>query len=93
MISNLVYIIHGLILAVFVWCKEAKHLPASAEQAFSIGYAFAWAMIFEGLFSLVYHLCPSKLSFQFDTAFMFVIAGLSDCHAFRCTMVQILQIL
>ena len=76
MISNLVYIIHGLILAVFVWCKEAKHLPNSAEQAFSIGYAFAWAMIFEGLFSLVYHLCPSKLTFQFDTAFMFVIAGL-----------------
>lgn len=82
MISNLVYIIHGLILAVFVWRKEAKHLPASAEQAASakqaasIGYAFAWAMIFEGLFSLVYHLCPSKLTFQFDTAFMFVIAGL-----------------
>ena len=81
MISNLVYIIHGLILGVIVWFREAKWLTkttfcAPAEQAFSIGYAFAWAMIFEGLFSLVYHLCPSKLTFQFDTAFMFVIAGL-----------------
>ena len=37
-------------------------------------------MIFEGLFSLVYHLCPSKLSFQFDTAFMFVIARLIVMH-------------
>jgi len=77
MISNLVYIIHGLLLVAFIWCREGKNLPASAaEKAFSIAYAFAWAMIFEGLFSLVYHLCPSKLTFQFDTAFMFVIAGL-----------------
>ena len=101
MISNLVYIIHGLILALSVGYKEAKWLdryrkrektqkpmnrPANRnkpdddddlppKQAFSIGYAFAWALIFEGSFSLVYHLCPSKLTFQFDTAFMFVIAG------------------
>ena len=82
MISNIVYIIHGLILATFICCWERKerrtktNVSAPAEQVFSIGYAFAWAMIFEGLFSLVYHLCPSKLTFQFDTAFMFVIAGL-----------------
>ena len=44
--------------------------------SFSIGYAFAWALFFEGLFSSLYHLCPSKMTFQFDTAFMFVIAGL-----------------
>ena len=45
--------------------------------SFSMGYAFAWALCFEGMFSALYHLCPSKLTFQFDTAFMFVIAGLS----------------
>ena len=44
--------------------------------SFSIGYAFAWALLFEGLFSTLYHLCPSKITFQFDTAFMFVISGL-----------------
>ena len=44
--------------------------------SFSIGYAFAWALLFEGLFSTLYHLCPSKMTFQFDTAFMFLIAGL-----------------
>ena len=44
--------------------------------SFSIGYAFAWALLFEGLFSTLYHLCPSKMNFQFDTAFMFLIAGL-----------------
>ena len=100
MISNLVYMLHGLILAVFVWYMEVKllgkyrkraerhsphnhplilsnHNDLPPKQAFSIGYAFAWALMFEGGFSLVYHLCPSKLTFQFDTAFMFVIAGLT----------------
>ncbi len=84
MISNLVYMIHGLILAGSVFYMEVKRLheirksdtrQLPPKQAFSIGYAFAWALIFEGFFSLVYHLCPSKLTFQFDTAFMFVIAG------------------
>ena len=44
--------------------------------SFSIGYAFAWALFFEGLFSTLYHFCPSKITFQFDMAFMFVISGL-----------------
>ena len=44
--------------------------------SFSMGYAFAWALLFEGLFSTLYHLCPSKTTFQFDAAFMFVISGL-----------------
>ena len=83
MISNLTYMIHGLILAISVMYMEAKlfsryrnsnDLPP--QYAFSMGYAFAWALFFEGCFSLVYHLCPSKLTFQFDTGFMFVIAGL-----------------
>ena len=45
--------------------------------SFSIPYAFAWALCFEGMYSALYHLCPSKLAFQFDTAFMFVMASLS----------------
>ena len=135
MISNLVYMIHGLILCWSVWIMEAEllawcqrierrkrlkppRLPANQvelpkhvlkcpninahlatmsvppllttpEEAillhaeahkrkytFSIGYAFAWGLIFEGCFSMLYHFCPTKLTYQFDTAFMFVIAGL-----------------
>ena len=83
MISNLAYMIHGLILAISVMYMEAKLFSRfrnsndlSPQYAFSMGYAFAWALFFEGCFSLVYHLCPSKLTFQFDTGFMFVIAGL-----------------
>ena len=57
-----------------------KILSAEAKMkkfSFSIPYAFAWALCFEGMFSALYHLCPSKLAFQFDTAFMFVMASLS----------------
>ena len=60
--------------------KEKKKLMARAlkrKYSYSIGYAFAWALLFEGLFSLLYHLCPSRYAFQFDSAFMFVIAGLT----------------
>ena len=119
MLSNLAYVVHGLILVVNVWCmesellarcrklanrersdleyqsipeqnqnlenddnleeKQASELCAEARKekfTFTIGYAFGWALTFEGLFSALYHLCPSKLTFQFDTAFMFVIASL-----------------
>ena len=80
MSSNLAYIVHAFILALSVWYMEAEVLARSEgrknEFSFSIGYAFAWALLFEGLFSTLYHLCPSKITFQFDTAFMFVISGL-----------------
>ena len=47
------------------------------KYSFSLGYALAWALCFQGMFSALYHFCPSRFTFQFDTAFMFVIAGLS----------------
>ena len=76
MISNLTYMIHGLILAISVMYMEAQQFSLNHEHAFSMGYAFAWALFFEGVLSFVYHLCPTRLTFQFDTWFMFVIAGL-----------------
>ena len=85
MSSNFAYILHAFILALSVWYMEAEVLARCKKMdseehkrkfSFSIGYAFAWALFFEGLFSTLYHLCPSKITFQFDTAFMFVISGL-----------------
>ena len=89
MMSNLVYMLHGVILAVCVCYMEASILyqcryridededVVKGKISISIGYSFAWALFFEGCFSLIYHLCPSKMTFQFDTAFMFVIAGVT----------------
>ena len=56
--------------------KKDRTDAQKRKFSLSIGYAFAWALFFEGSFSALYHLCPSKMTFQFDTAFMFVIAGL-----------------
>ena len=90
MISNLTYIFHGLILVVWVLILETKvnvrcqsgrdAVEATAikkRYCFSIGYAFSWGLVFEGLFSTLYHFCPSRFTFQFDSAFMFIIAGLT----------------
>ena len=33
-----------------------------------------WALVFEGIFSACYHVCPTNENFQFDTTFMYVIA-------------------
>ena len=89
MISNLTYIVHGLILVGWVLIPETKVNPCckSAKTAekytaikerysFSIAYALAWALVFQGLFSTLYHLCPSVFTFPFDSAFMIIIAGL-----------------
>ena len=89
MISNLTHTVHGLIL--FVWvliletkvnvrCESGRAADAEATKKrypFSIGYVFSWALVFQGLLSALYHLCPSRFTFQFDSAFMFIIAGLT----------------
>ena len=90
MISNLTFVVHGLILAFWVLKLEAKvnvrcKSGGDAGEAeaikgrycFSIGYAYSWALVFQGFFSALYHLCPSRSTFQFDSAFMFIIAGLT----------------
>ena len=82
MITNLTYIVHGLILLVWVLILETKAKLRSGaavegRYSFSIAYAFSWALVFQGLCSALYHLCPSVYTFQFDSAFMFIIAGLT----------------
>ena len=80
-ISNLTYIIHGLILAVWVLILEAKvKVGGKAKEErypFSIGYTFSWALVFQGLLSALCHLCPSRFTYLFELVFMFVIAGLT----------------
>ena len=81
--SNLTYIIHGLILALSISLREAtcranerSSNVAVRKESFSIMYAFAWSVVVQGIFSSFYHVCPSRMTFQFDSAFMFVICAL-----------------
>ena len=89
-ISNLPYVIHGLILALSVSLREATCRMnerilnvAVRKESFSIMYAFAWSLVFEGIFSSCYHMCPSRMTFQFDSAFMFVICGIVIVAAYN----------
>ena len=89
-ISNVPYVIHGIILALSVSLREAtcrvneRMLNMTVrKETFSIVYAFAWSLVFEGIFSSCYHMCPSRLTFQFDSAFMFVICGLVIVAAYN----------
>ncbi len=38
-------------------------------------YGAGVALIMEGVFSSCYHICPTLTNFQFDVAFMYMIAG------------------
>ena len=106
MLSNVPYIIHGVLLALSFSFREAIKQEAcsrssrrySVESArltllapydYSVAYALSWALIFEGLFSATYHLCPSRLTFQFDSAFMFIISGLVVVALYNCRVKRI----
>ena len=39
-----------------------------------VNYALGAALVMEGVMSAVYHVCPTTISFQFDTTFMYLIA-------------------
>ena len=100
MLSNVPYVIHGVFLALSFSFREAIALEVrqptnkySLERSghkrftpydYSVAYALAWALVFEGLFSATYHLCPSRLTFQFDSAFMFIISGLVVVALYNC---------
>lgn len=100
MLSNVPYVIHGIFLALSFSFREAIALEENRSKQkydlekarskrfrpydYSVAYALAWALVFEGLFSATYHLCPSRLTFQFDSAFMFIISGLVVVALFNC---------
>ncbi len=54
-------------------------------QHFGIYYAMGIAIVFEGVLSACYHVCPTNENFQFDTTFMYVIAtlGFIKIYQFR----------
>ncbi|KAB7506706.1 SID1 transmembrane family member 1 [Armadillidium nasatum] len=85
--SNIAYVLFGILFIGLCLRKERKHIRASKKdrkvdkyygipQHYGIFYAMGGALIMEGLLSACYHICPNHSNFQFDTAFMYVIAVL-----------------
>lgn len=86
-VSNLFYIVFGVIFLVTVKlkkfniditnenneeCIDRTSNSIGVYENKSLYYSLGLCLIFEGISSGLYHLCPSKLNLQFDTTFMFI---------------------
>uniref|UniRef100_A0A8D1CR46 SID1 transmembrane family member 2 n=1 Tax=Sus scrofa TaxID=9823 RepID=A0A8D1CR46_PIG len=86
-LSNLGYILLGLLFLFIILQREINHnrallrndlyaLECGIPKHFGLFYAMGTALMMEGLLSACYHVCPNYTNFQFDTSFMYMIAGL-----------------
>jgi len=75
-ISNIFYVFFGLLFIVIVrlsWKFSTDGINSlGVHKDPSLYYSLGIVLVLEGLCSSAYHICPSKLNFQFDTTFMFI---------------------
>ncbi|XP_045758842.1 SID1 transmembrane family member 1 [Mirounga angustirostris] len=85
--SNLGYVLLGFLFLLIVLHRDILHHRAleakdsfameyGIPKHFGVFYAMGIALIMEGVLSACYHVCPNYSNFQFDTSFMYMIAGL-----------------
>ncbi|KAE8295552.1 SID1 transmembrane family member 2 Precursor [Larimichthys crocea] len=86
-LSNMGYVMLGLLFLLIVLKRDIVHsralerndlnaLECGIPKHFGLFYAMGTALMMEGLLSACYHVCPNYTNFQFDTSFMYMIAGL-----------------
>jgi len=80
-LSNIGYVILGVFFIFHVRIanknsEEDEKRTKGLHFDMSLYYALGWTLVFEGIFSGLYHVCPTKIDFQFDTTFMMMGAGL-----------------
>ncbi|XP_053278209.1 SID1 transmembrane family member 2 isoform X1 [Pleuronectes platessa] len=86
-LSNVGYVMLGLLFLLIVLKRDIVHyraldrndhnaLECGIPKHFGLFYAMGTALMMEGLLSACYHVCPNYTNFQFDTSFMYMIAGL-----------------
>lgn len=71
-ISNVPYIVFGLLFILTVKFSRKANPGCGIHRDHSLHYAMGICLILVGMFSGLYHVCPSPLNFQFDTVFMFI---------------------
>ncbi|XP_062499505.1 SID1 transmembrane family member 1-like [Corticium candelabrum] len=81
--SNVGYALLGILFFLIVfrrsriyYRKVNKFEHVGIPQYFGLYYAMAFGLFVEGFMSGTYHICPNKANFQFDTSFMYIIAGM-----------------
>jgi len=76
--SNLGYVVLGCMFHYIVYKKEEneKLLDSSLgiPRQYSLYYAMGHSLIGIGVMSSCYHVCPTTITFQFDTTYMYLLA-------------------
>ncbi|XP_049732578.1 SID1 transmembrane family member 1 isoform X2 [Elephas maximus indicus] len=86
-LSNLGHVLLGILFLLIVFRRDILHQRAleakdifameyGIPKHFGLFYAMGIALMMEGVLSACYHVCPNYSNFQFDTSFMYIIAGL-----------------
>ncbi|KAI4548404.1 hypothetical protein MG293_000734 [Ovis ammon polii] len=86
-LSNLGHVLLGCLFLLIVLHRDIVHRRAleakdifateyGIPKHFGLFYAMGIALMMEGVLSACYHVCPNYSNFQFDTSFMYMIAGL-----------------
>ncbi|XP_034514531.1 SID1 transmembrane family member 1 isoform X3 [Ailuropoda melanoleuca] len=86
-LSNLGHVLLGFLFLLIVLRRDILHCRAleakdifameyGIPKHFGVFYAMGIALMMEGVLSACYHVCPNYSNFQFDTSFMYMIAGL-----------------
>ena len=58
-------------------CRNIEYLnQCGIPEQYGIHYALGIGLIFEGILSACYHVCPVIESFQFDTSYMYIVSAL-----------------
>ncbi|XP_035299326.1 SID1 transmembrane family member 1 isoform X4 [Cricetulus griseus] len=86
-LSNMGHVLLGFLFLLIVLRRDLLHRRAleakdifameyGIPKHFGLFYAMGIALMMEGVLSACYHVCPNYSNFQFDTSFMYMIAGL-----------------
>nr|BAH22348.1 SID-1 related B [Schistosoma japonicum] len=85
-ISNIGYVMLGLLFLGLtarrdILHRRTKNVNPNSQvlgipQHYGLFYAMGLALTMEGLMSACYHMCPNFSNFQFDTAYMYILAML-----------------
>lgn len=83
--SNMPYLVHGVLVILYLAYLEFNCHRKNHDQFYdySISQAVGFSLFSIGLFSLTYHICPTRAVFQLDTNGMYLCATLIIVSVFQ----------
>lgn len=82
--SNMGYILFGLTFIVAAFIRHIRDQDLHGiPYLHGVYYTMGLTLVMEGVMSAFYHICPTNISFQFDTTYMFLIAILITAKLYQ----------